>query len=143
MPRIIIDLPEKFTFSTNVPVRIEDINRGSHVGNVSLLTIVEEARAQFLISRDYEEEVHISKGVGFIIGDIGIIYKNQAGYGKPIKVEVGAVDFKNKSFDLVYKLSDISTGDVIAIAKTGVLYFDYYQQKVLPVSDEMRRRIQG
>jgi acyl-CoA thioester hydrolase len=143
MPRINIDLPENFIFTTLVPVRIGDINRGAHVSNVSLLVILEEARAQFLVSQGYEDEVNLVKGIGFIVGDIGIIYKKQIGYGKQVKVEIGTADFKNKSFDLVFKLSDSASGDEIARAKTGLLVFDYIKQQVIPVPEEMRRKFQG
>ena len=143
MPRILIDLPEKYIFTAGVPVRIGDINRGAHVSNVNMLAIVEEARAQFLVSSGYTDEVNIVKGVGFIVGDIGIIYKKQISYGKQVKVEIGAADFKNKSFDLVFKLSDSTTGEEIARAKTGLLLFDYRIQQVIPIPEEMRRKFQG
>ena len=142
MPRITIGLPEKYTFTTSIAVRIGDINRGSHISNVNMLVIVEEARAQFLISRGYADEVNHVKDAGFIVGDMGIIYKKQTGYGKPIKVEIGAVDIKNKSFDLIFKLSD-STGEEIALAKTGMLCFDYRTQEVIPLPEEMRRTLEG
>jgi acyl-CoA thioester hydrolase len=143
MPRITIDFPEKFIFTALVPVRIGDINRGEHVSTVSLLAIVEEARAQFLVNQGYEDIVNIAGGTGFIVGDTGIIYKKQIGYGKQVKVEVAAVDFKNKSFDLVFKLSDNTTGEEIARAKTGMLLFDYRVQQVIPIPEEMRRKFRG
>jgi acyl-CoA thioester hydrolase len=143
MPRISIDLPDKFIFTTLVPIRIGDINRGAHVSNVNLLSIVEESRAQFLINQGYADEVNIVKGIGFIVGDIGIIYKKQIAYGKQIKIEIGCADFKNKSFDMVFKLSDNTTNEEIARAKTGLLLFDYQLQQVITVPEEMRRKFQG
>jgi acyl-CoA thioester hydrolase len=143
MPRITINLPEKYTFNTSIAVRIGDINRGSHVSNVNMLAIVEEARAQYLISLGYWDEVNHVKDAGFIVGDLGIIYKKQASYGKPIKVEIGPEDIKNKSFDLIFKLSDSSTGEEVALAKTGIVYFDYHTQQVIPLPEEMRRKLLG
>lgn len=143
MPRISIDLPEKLIFTTHVPVRIGDINRGQHVSNVNLLAIIEEARAEFLIHFGYTDMVNLVGGVGFIVGDIGIIYKKQIGYGNQVKVEIGAADFKPKSFDMVFKLSDGKTGEEIARSKTGMLLFDYGVQKVVPIPDEMRRKFLG
>ena len=143
MPRITIGLPEKFIFTTNIAVRIGDINRGAHVSNVNMLEIVEEARAQFLINLGYTDEVNHVKDAGFIVGDIGIIYKKQTGYGKPIKVEIAAADIKTKSFDLIFRLSDSATGEEIALAKTGILCFDYHTQQVISLPEEMRRKFQG
>ena len=48
MERIKLNLPEQFLFSTNIAVRITDINYGGHVGNDSFLSLIHEARQQFL-----------------------------------------------------------------------------------------------
>jgi acyl-CoA thioester hydrolase len=143
MPRIAIDLPANTIFTTVIPIRIGDINRGAHVSNVNMLAIVEEARAQFLVDQGYGDLVNIAEGVGFIVGDIGIIYKKQIAYGKRIKIAIGAADFKNKSFDLIFKLSDDFSGEEIARAKTGLLLFDYRLQKVMPIPEDMRIKFQG
>ena len=55
MARIKIDLPSKIAFSTNIPVRITDLNYGGHVGNDTVLTIIHEARMQFLANAGYTE----------------------------------------------------------------------------------------
>ena len=140
MARIEINLPSKFIFSTHIPLRIGDINRGSHVGHVTLLAILEEARAQFLVSRGNAEQVNINTGIGFIIGDLGIIYKSQVRYAQSIKIEIAATEFKEKSFDLVYRISDANSGVEIARAKTGLLFFDYAKQKVIPVTDDFKNQ---
>ena len=78
MARIEIVLPNKFKFSTLIPLRIGDINRGSHVGHVTLLAILEEARAQFLVALGYREQVTIDTGIGYIIGDLRIYIKTRS-----------------------------------------------------------------
>ena len=140
MPRIEISLPDQFNFSTIIPVRLGDINRGIHVGHVAMLSIMEEARAQFLVSIGYGEQVTIRKGRGFIMADVGIIYKSQAYYGKPVKVEIGVTDIKTKSFDLVYRISDAVSEIEIVRAKTGLLFFDYEKQKVVLVPEDFKNQ---
>jgi acyl-CoA thioester hydrolase len=105
---------------------------------VALVAILEEARTQFLVNLGYAEQVNINKGIGFILGDVGIIYKRQVRYGQVLKVEIATADFENKSFDLIYKLSDICSGEEIARAKTGLLIFDYQLQKVIPVPADLK-----
>ena len=56
MARIRIELPGTFKFSANIPVRITDLNYGGHVGNDTILSIIHEARAQFLKNYDYSEK---------------------------------------------------------------------------------------
>ena len=138
MARIKIDLPKEFVFSTEIPIRISDINRGRHLGYDAIFPIMEEARVRFLHSLGYKEE-HIN-GAAFITADAGIIYKRQGYYGQTLKLEIAVTDFTDKGFDLVFKISDTNTGDEIARAKTGMLFYDYRQQKVVPVPDEFRKR---
>ncbi len=47
MARIEVQLPEKFIFSTELAVRVTDLNYGNHVGNDSTLGLMHEARLQF------------------------------------------------------------------------------------------------
>ena len=48
MARIKLDLPGRFPFSTELRVRITDVNYGGHMGNDALLGLLHEARVQFL-----------------------------------------------------------------------------------------------
>ena len=50
MPRIRLKLPETYHFSTKLTLRIYDMNYGAHMGNEVVLSIVHEARVQFLKS---------------------------------------------------------------------------------------------
>jgi len=57
VPRIKLELPEIMVFSTEIPVRITDINYGGHLGNDSILSIVQEARVRFLNKYNYSEKM--------------------------------------------------------------------------------------
>ena len=141
MARIEIKLPSNFSFSTTIPIRISDINRGIHVSYAAILNILSEARAQFLASRGCEDQEIIKDGVGFIIADLGIIYKNQARYGQTLKVEIAAVEVTRKSFDLIYKITDSQTGIEIARAKTALLAFNFNKQETIPITEEIFNRL--
>jgi len=43
MARVKIDLPEEFIFSTEIEVRIGDVLAGRHLGNHSLIAMLNEA----------------------------------------------------------------------------------------------------
>ena len=55
MARIKIDLPDNFSFTTSIPIRITDVNYGGHVGNDTILSLIHEARMQFLKQLGYSE----------------------------------------------------------------------------------------
>jgi acyl-CoA thioester hydrolase len=140
MARIKIDLPERFSFSTKIPVRIADVNFGGHVGNDSLLSIMQEARTQYFIHYGYSE-LNIG-GIGTIMSDVAIEYKNELFYGEQIIVSVTAGDFTRAGFDLYYKIEKISGDKLtpIVFAKTGIVCFDYIKKKIGSVPEEAKKK---
>jgi acyl-CoA thioesterase FadM len=133
MPRIKIQLPEQFNFSTEIPVRISDLNYGGHVGNDTVLTLIHEARVQFLRFHQYTE-LDI-EGVSLIMGDAALEFKAESFYGDSIRIFVTAGDFSRVGFDLYYKLVRTSDGAIIATGKTGMVCFNYTTRKVVSVPE--------
>jgi acyl-CoA thioester hydrolase len=142
MARIKIDLPDSFPFITSIPVRITDINYGDHVGNDTILSIIHEARMQFLKSYSYTELEF--EGLGMIMADAGIEFKNELFYGDVVMASVAVSGFSKISFDLYYKLEKESAGKkvLIAIAKTGMVCYDYKNKKIAAIPDEARKKLQ-
>ena len=141
MPRIKIDLPEQFSFSCTIPVRISDVNYGGHVGNDAILSILHEARLQFLKSYGWTE-MDIA-GVSLIISDVGIEFKGEAFYGEAIVAAVTAGEPTRVGFDLYYKLTKI-TGEkevTVALAKTGMVCFDYQSRKVAALPEAIKQQL--
>jgi acyl-CoA thioester hydrolase len=124
--RIKLDFPEKIHFTTTITVRISDINYGNHVGNDNIVSMIHEARVQFLQSLGYTE-LNI-EGLGLIMSDLAVIYKKQLFYGDELTIEIAVTDLTPKSFNLYYKLSTKETS--AAIAKTGMLCYDYSLQQI-------------
>ena len=127
MPRVKIELPKEFIFSTEVKVRIGDVNYGGHVGNDAILSIAHTARLEFLNSFDYSElDV---EGVSMIMTDSAIVYKGESFFGDVLKIEISANDFTKFGFDLVYRITNQDKKD-IAYIKTGMVCFDYEVRKI-------------
>ncbi len=139
MARIEISLPNEYAFSTNIPIRISDINRGGHMGWEAMFTILDEARFQFLSNLDYPERE--GKEIPHIMIDAGIIYKRQAYHGQTLRVEIAVTELTDKGFDIVYRVSEAKSGTEIARAKTGILYFDYRKQKVVSIPNGLRNKL--
>lgn len=144
MARIKIDLPRKFPFTANIPVRITDINFGGHVGNDTILSIVHEARAQFFTHCGYTELDFA--GAGTIMSDVAIEYKNQTYYGDTILASVAVGEITKVAFDLFYKLEKRSAEDkliAVAFAKTWMVCYDYDQKKVTAIPEKAIEKIKG
>lgn len=143
MARIKIVLPDQFPYSTSIPVRITDLNYGGHVGNDAILSLIHEARMQFLASHGLTELEF--DAVSLIMSDVGIEFKNEAFYGEVLTASVAAGEFSRVGFDLFYRLTK-KVGDkevVVAAAKTGMVCYDYQVKKVVAVPEEARKRMEG
>lgn len=141
MNRIKIDLPEAFSFSTIIPIRITDLNYGGHVGNDSFLSLIHEARQQYLLSHGYKE-LSI-EGIGLIMADVAVEYKKELNHGDRVKISVQADGFDKIGFDIFYLLEVVEeSGNVIAgKAKTGMMCYDYDAKKRMPVPTEVIKKL--
>jgi acyl-CoA thioesterase FadM len=140
MARIKIELPQKFIFKTEISIRITDINYGGHLGNDSLLSIIHEARVRFLKRLGYSESD--VEGNGIIMIDAGVQYKSEGFYGDELLVEVAVSDFTGIGCDFVYRLTNKESNKEIAVAKTGIVFFDYEKRKTAPIPIEFKKKIE-
>jgi acyl-CoA thioester hydrolase len=123
MPRIKIELPETFPFSTEITVYIGHINYGHHLDNALLLSLVSEARVRFFKSLGYTEmDV---EGAGIIVADAAVQYLAEAFHGDVLVFELATSDFNKYGCDLTYRIREKQSGREIARGKTGILFFDY------------------
>lgn len=131
MARIKLNLPDHFPFSTELQVRITDVNYGGHMGNDSLLGLLHEARVQFLAHYGLSElNIH---GAGIIMADSVIIYKSEAFPSDKLDIAVAVVDFNPHGCDFVYQVTEKTSGREVARAKTGIVFFDYPRRAILKV----------
>jgi len=140
MPRIKIAIPDKFIYNTDIPIRITDINYGGHLGNDSLLSIIHEARLRFLNHHNYSESN--VEGVGIIMIDSAIQYKSEGFYGDELLIEIAVNDFSGIGCDFVYRLKNKKSNKEIAVAKTGIVFFDYEKRKTAQVPSEFKKKIE-
>jgi len=138
MARVKIELPDTFQFTAFIPVRITDLNYGGHVGNDTVLSIIHEARMQFLQHYGYTE-MNFS-GTGMIMSDVGIEFKNELFYSDKVKVSVAMTEISKVSFAFYYKLEKETAGRLIvaAVARTGMVCYDYEAKKIAPVPGKIK-----
>ena len=138
MSRVRVELPSHFIFKTSIPVRITDLNYGGHVGNDTILSLVHEARVQFLQHFGYTEMQFA--GCSLIMSDAAIEFRSELFYGSKLAVHVAPGNPSRAGFDIFYKL--VKENDiVVATAKTGMVCFDYGQRKVVSLPTEARTNI--
>ena len=115
MARIKIDIPESKIADVCIRVRISDINYGNHVGNDAFVSIIHEARIQWLQQNNFSE-LDIA-GTGLIMSDLAIEFKNESYYGEEILITMSAGEISRVSFDLYYLLTTVRNNEPILLAK--------------------------
>jgi acyl-CoA thioester hydrolase len=133
MARIKLAMPDVYSFSTRIPIRITDLNYGGHVGNDIILSIIHESRVQFLQHYGYKE--FDLQGAGLIMSDVVIEFKNEIFYGDTIKASIVTGEFSQVRFEVFYKLEKESgeKNILVANAKTGMVCYDYALKKVVSI----------
>ncbi len=134
MARVKLNFPfHKSVYTAKIPLRITDMNYGNHMGNDALLSVIHEARVQFLAHFGFSE-LDIG-GCGLIMADAMIAYKGEGQYGDILEVEMFAADVAVHSFDLLYRVTAAREQACIVIAhvKTGMICFDYSGKRIAPM----------
>ncbi|OGC43807.1 thioesterase [candidate division WOR-3 bacterium RBG_13_43_14] len=138
MGRVRLDLPETFDFSTEIDVRITDINYGGHLGNDSTLSLIHEVRVRFLQKHGYRE-VNV-EGVGMVMTDAVIIYKAEVFYGDTLIAEIGVGDITRSGCDFYYRFTKKDTGKEVTRAKTSIVFFDFKVRKLAETPGKFREK---
>lgn len=139
MPRVKIDLPEKFPFYTEVPILASDINFANHLGNDRLMGLLQEARIRFFKWLGYNEAD--VEGSSMILADAALQYLSEGFHGDVIKIEVALGDFGRCNMDVYYRATNTTSGKPLCQAKTGLVFFDYSTRKVQEVPARFKEKV--
>jgi acyl-CoA thioesterase FadM len=137
MARLQLDFPEdQYYYTTALTVRVTDINGANHLGNDSMISMISEARARFL----FEFGVPETQSGGIIVTDLATTYRAEAHARDQLQFEVGVMDFNKYGGDITFRISRPSDGALIAMAKSGFVFFDYQGGRVVPMPDAFRAK---
>jgi acyl-CoA thioesterase FadM len=137
MARIQLEFPEEqFYYSTHLTVRVTDINAANHLGNDSMISMISEARARFL----FDAGIEATRGehVSIIVTDLATTYRAEAYARDQLCFEVGIMDFNRYGGDIIFRITRPADGALIAMAKSGFVFFDYEAKKVVPMPAAFR-----
>ena len=126
--KIKIKLPETpalHQFETSI--RITDLNYGNHLGNDSVLSLIHEARCQTLAHYGHSELKMNDHSL--IMRNSAIEYKSQGFFNDQLKISVYADEFTQMGHHLYYQIENMTSGRVLALGFTAMVYFDYENQK--------------
>lgn len=141
MARLQLDFPDDhFVYTTPLTVRITDINAGNHLANDSMISMISEARARFLFQMGVPELSEDKTGI--IVTDLATMYKNEAHARDQLLFEVGLMDFNKYGCDIIFRITRPADGRLIALAKSGFVFFNYDASKVVPMPSHVLNTFQ-
>ena len=139
MPRLRLKPLDAYPFSTDIKVRITDLNYGGHVGNDTFLSLIHEARAAFLASHGFSETD--CGGVSLIMADAAIVFMAEAYAGDDLRFEVAAGEATRCGFRLFHRVTRPADRKTILLAETGMVGWDYGAEKVMPFPAAVRDKL--
>ncbi|MFZ1798270.1 MAG: thioesterase family protein [Chitinophagaceae bacterium] len=130
MDRVKIKVPEKFQFTTEIDIRITDLNYGGHLGNDTFLSLAHEARYRYLAFLGYTELR--MENVSLIMSDAAIEFKKELFQGERVIISIAANGFDKYGFDLIYLFEKTGNNEKLVVAKikTGMLCYNYTEKKL-------------
>lgn len=133
----------EFKFSTEIDVRISDINYGGHLGNECYLSIFQDARLRYLKQFGYSE-LDIGENTSLIMSQAHIDFKAEAFWGDRLTVYVRISKIKSRKFMMEYLMvKDDDQTKAIATGYTEMVGFDYQNRKVKKLPLKFVQNIQG
>ncbi|MFN2357129.1 MAG: acyl-CoA thioesterase [Desulfotignum sp.] len=139
MARIDIPMPQTYAFTTELDIRIQDINVANHVGHDTFISLLHEARVRFLHHLGYTEAD--IEGCAILVSDLAVVYKAQARHRDRLRCEIAAVEFNKYGCDIFYRMTRAQDDTLILEAKTGIVFFNYHENKVTRMPREFAKAV--
>ena len=114
-------------YTGRLTVRIGDINYGGHLGHDRLITLLHQARLDWLHALGAEETNCF--GAGLIMRHLTCDYRAEAFLGDALDIAMHAGDLRRTALTLHYRVCRGET--LIAEAATEMVAFDYHAHKII------------
>jgi acyl-CoA thioester hydrolase len=127
-----------FKFSVPIEVRFNELDAMGHVNNAVYLTYFEVARNAFWLSLRGGNSY---RDLNFIVVHTECDYRSPANFGEVLDVFVRIAEMKNSSFVVEYQIIERRSKRIVASGRTVQALYDYDEQRVLPIPDDLRQSV--
>jgi acyl-CoA thioester hydrolase len=129
-------------FTTGVPVRWSDIDMYQHINHATMVTILEEARVDFL-REPFADDV---KTIGLLIHEVQVLYKGQLRLAdSPLQVTMWTKRLRAVDFTIGYEVRSVQAAQdsrPAVIAETQLAAVHIEQQRLVRLSATHREYLQ-
>lgn len=137
MSKLIFE-PERAIYTTNLEILVSHLNYGNHLGYDAVLSILQDARMRWL--REHKmTELSLHGSVGYVISEAFINYKAEGFFGDLLEVSLYGEKLGRKTFCLRYQVTNITTGQTLALAETSHVGFDFDRRAITSLPEPFVR----
>ena len=127
-----IEMPSKWAYSTDIEVRVSDLNYGNHLANQQFLAYAQEARVRFFAKFGFTELDF--GGTALIQADAALTYKGEGHLADIVQIEVALEQTGSSSFNVFYQFTNMTKGKPMAEIRTAIVCFDYEKGKPVGIA---------
>lgn len=128
-----------FTHRLPIQIRFSDVDVIGHVNNIIFLQYYDTGKAAFMT--DLLKRTISWYEVDVVVANIDCAFIAPILYGENIEVLTACTYIHDKSFKLLQMLRNSETKEVKSICETVMVSFDPDTQKVAPLKDEWRIKL--
>lgn len=129
-------------FTTGVRVRWSDIDMYQHINNATMVTIIEEARVDFL-REPFADDVDT---IGLLIHEVKVLYKGQLRLvDSPLQVTMWTKRLRAVDFTIGYEVRSVNApadSKPAVIAETQLAAVHIEEQRLVRLSETHREYLQ-
>lgn len=130
------------SFTTGVQVRWSDIDMYQHVNHATMVTILEEARVDFL-REPFADDIST---IGLLIHEVQVLYKGQLRLvDSPLQVTMWTKRLRAVDFTLGYEVRSVNVDPATrpaVIAETQLAAVHIEEQRLVRLSEKHREYLQ-
>ena len=134
MPRIKLVPVDRYQHTYETMIEVTDLNYGNHLGNDALVGIIHRARVHFLRRLGTTENDLGDGKTGIVLADLVVNYKGEGFLFDQLIVESSIGELQPKGFRMFHRIATAEQ-QLIALAETGIVAFDYHQRKVARIPE--------
>ncbi len=126
-------------------VRFSDCDPLAHVNNAVYLTYLEQARITLWRAQLGEWPRLMPEGgggrEGFILARAEVDFRDQAREGEELEVRLALAGFGRTSATYEYEIVEMTSGRIVAEAKTVQVWIDYDAGRPVPLTEALKAKL--
>ena len=140
MAQVQLQYPGETLLSHDVTVRFGDLSLAAHLGFDYQVNLIHDALANFM---DYLglDMADVEQQIKVIVVDFAIQYLSEAFRNDRLRIHMAVGEIRTKGLALYFKVFNRTRNRQVAIAKLGLVFFDYGNHTPVEIPKETLEKI--